>query len=125
MSDVSTNQEVLVGHANARLNLHGTRVVGDGRPLAHVATELRTHVSARTLSSRDSALKMNRDCSTGSHVPTDARAAPPVSSNSVSRSWGNHRRGQDWIGPELGVPARTVAAILRRHQVPTCVSAIR
>jgi transposase InsO family protein len=28
------------------------------------------------------------------------------------------RRGQDWIGSELGVPARTVSAILRRHQVP-------
>ncbi|WP_084469459.1 IS481 family transposase [Jiangella gansuensis] len=28
------------------------------------------------------------------------------------------RRGQDWIGPELGVPARTVSRILRRHDVP-------
>jgi transposase InsO family protein len=28
------------------------------------------------------------------------------------------RRGQDWIGPELGVPPRTVSAILRRHQMP-------
>lgn len=28
------------------------------------------------------------------------------------------RRGQDWIGPELGLPARTVSAILRRHEVP-------
>ncbi len=28
------------------------------------------------------------------------------------------RRGQDWIGPELGVPPRTVSAILRRHRVP-------
>jgi transposase InsO family protein len=27
------------------------------------------------------------------------------------------RQGQDWIGPELGVPARTVSRILRRHQV--------
>ena len=27
------------------------------------------------------------------------------------------RRGQDWLGPELGVPARTVSAILRRHGV--------
>jgi transposase InsO family protein len=26
--------------------------------------------------------------------------------------------GQDWIGPELGIPARTVSTILRRHQVP-------
>ena len=30
----------------------------------------------------------------------------------------DQRRGQDWIGPELGIPARTVGAILRRHQVP-------
>ena len=29
-----------------------------------------------------------------------------------------HRRGPDWIGPELGVPARTVTRILRRHQMP-------
>jgi len=29
-----------------------------------------------------------------------------------------HRRGQDWLGPELGVPARTVSRILRRHGVP-------
>ena len=29
-----------------------------------------------------------------------------------------HRRGPDWIGPELGVPARTVTRILRRHHVP-------
>ena len=29
-----------------------------------------------------------------------------------------HRRGQDWLGPELGVPPRTVSRILRRHDVP-------
>ena len=28
------------------------------------------------------------------------------------------RRGQDWIGPELGVAARTVSRVLRRHGVP-------
>jgi transposase InsO family protein len=28
------------------------------------------------------------------------------------------RHGQDWIGAELGIPARTVSAILRRHRVP-------
>ena len=28
------------------------------------------------------------------------------------------RRGQDWIGPELGVPPRTVSAIPRRHHMP-------
>lgn len=30
----------------------------------------------------------------------------------------DQRRGQDWIGPELGVPARTVSRILRRHDLP-------
>lgn len=28
------------------------------------------------------------------------------------------RRGQDWLGAELGVPARTVARILRRRRLP-------
>jgi transposase InsO family protein len=28
------------------------------------------------------------------------------------------RRGQDWLAAELGVPARTVSRILRRHRVP-------
>lgn len=30
----------------------------------------------------------------------------------------HERRGQDWIGPELGVPARTVSRVLRRHDMP-------
>jgi transposase InsO family protein len=29
-----------------------------------------------------------------------------------------HRRGQDWLSGELGVPARTISRILRRHDVP-------
>lgn len=28
------------------------------------------------------------------------------------------RRGQDWIGPELGIAPRTVSRVLRRHGVP-------
>jgi hypothetical protein len=30
----------------------------------------------------------------------------------------SERRGQDWIGPELGIASRTVGAILARHHVP-------
>jgi transposase InsO family protein len=30
----------------------------------------------------------------------------------------DERRGQDWLGPELGVPARTVSRVLRRHGMP-------
>lgn len=32
-----------------------------------------------------------------------------------------HLRGQDWLGPELGVSARTVSRIQRRHHVPRLV----
>jgi transposase InsO family protein len=32
-----------------------------------------------------------------------------------------HRRGPDWLAPELGIPARTITRILRRHGVPRLV----
>ena len=48
-------------------------------------------------------------------MPT--QTSPEVESGR-GRGASKHRRGQDWLGPELGVPARTVSRILRRHQVP-------
>ena len=48
-------------------------------------------------------------------MPT--RTAPDVEA-AVLTARREHRRGQDWLGPELGVPARTVNRILRRHNVP-------
>ena len=33
-----------------------------------------------------------------------------------------HRRGQDWLGPELGVPARTVPGSCAATTCPTCAS---
>jgi transposase InsO family protein len=29
-----------------------------------------------------------------------------------------HRRGQDWLAGELGIPARTISRVLRRHDLP-------
>jgi transposase InsO family protein len=48
-------------------------------------------------------------------MPT--RTAPEVEAM-VLGARREHRRGPDWLGPELGVPARTVSRILRRHGVP-------
>jgi transposase InsO family protein len=45
------------------------------------------------------------------------RTSPEVEARIVAARV-EHRRGQDWLGPELGVPARTVSRVLRRHQVP-------
>ena len=46
------------------------------------------------------------------------RRTPSQIEERVLQLRGLERRGQDWIGPELGIPARTVSAILRRHGVP-------
>jgi transposase InsO family protein len=45
------------------------------------------------------------------------RTAPEVEARVIAARR-EHRRGQDWLGPELGVPARTVSRILRRHHMP-------
>ncbi len=58
-------------------------------------------------------------CRIAPHDHTAARAAHQLSlkmrsSNCAAPVGG----GQDWIGAELGLPARTISAILRRHQLP-------
>ena len=45
------------------------------------------------------------------------RTSPDVEATIVAARV-EHRRGQDWLGAELGVPARTVSRILRRHRLP-------
>jgi transposase InsO family protein len=124
MSDVFTNQEVLVAHANARLNSHGRRllierVLHHGRPVAHVAKELGI--------SRQCAHRwINRFLQAGEAGLVDRSSRPhrcprrtsPEVEQLVLELRRTERRGQDWLGPELGVPARTVGAILARHQVP-------
>jgi transposase InsO family protein len=113
-----------VAHANARLNLHGrrllvSRVLDEGRPVAHVAKELgvsrqcanRWVVRFRT--EGDAGL---HDRSSRPH--TCPRRTPADVEERVLQLRREERHGQDWIGPELGVPPRTVSAILRRHRVP-------
>ena len=124
MSDVFTNQEVLVAHANARLNLHGrrllvSRVIEHGRPVAHVAKELGVSRQcahrwvARFRAEGDAGLA---DRSSRPHrCPRRTKTQVEHEVLELRRS---QRRGQDWIGPELGVAPRTVSAILRRYQAP-------
>jgi transposase InsO family protein len=45
------------------------------------------------------------------------RTSPEVEGRVISVRR-EQRRGQDWLGAELGIPARTVSRILRRHQLP-------
>ena len=113
-----------MAHRNARLTVHGRallveRVLRHGRPRAHVAAELGISRQcagrwiSRYLAEGEPGL---RDRSSRPHrSPT---RTPTETENRVVTARAQHRRGQDWIGPELGVPPRTVSRILRRHQLP-------
>jgi transposase len=125
MSDVFTEiQEVLVAHANARLNLHGRRllverVIARGRPVAHVAKEL--GVSRQCAHRWVARFRAEGDIGLldrSSRPRCCPRRTPAELEQRVLQLRREQRRGQDWIGPELGIPARTVSAILRRHAVP-------
>ena len=57
-----------------------------------------------------------RDRSSRPHT-TPTRTHPEVEQRVVALRLA-HRRGQDWLGLELDLPARTVSRILRRHRLP-------
>ncbi|MGH8984522.1 MAG: IS481 family transposase [Acidimicrobiia bacterium] len=112
-----------MSHRNARLTVHGRRLLvrrvqGQGMPVAHVAKAMGISRQcahrwlARFESEGDAGLF---DRSSRPHrMPT--RTSPEVEAVVVAARV-EHRRGQDWLGPELGVPARTVGRILGRHHV--------
>jgi len=113
-----------VVHRNARLTQHGRRLIVErvlhqGRRRSHVATEMGvsrqcvSHWIKRYLAEGDAGLadRSSRPRSCPTRTPEEVEAQ-------VLALRAEHRRGQDWISAELGVPARTVSRILRRHQVP-------
>jgi transposase InsO family protein len=113
-----------VGHRNARLTLHGRRLLvqrvrGQQMPIAHVAQAMGVsrQCAHRWVARFDAEGEVGLcDRSSRPHR-TPTRTSPEIEALVVAARV-EHRRGQDWLGPELGVPARTVSRILRRHNVP-------
>jgi len=102
---------------SARWLVH--RVVIDGRPCSHVAKEL-------GISRQRAGVWITRYRSEGEAGLQDRSSRPHTSPTrttgeieaQVVAARAEHRRGQDWLGDELGVAARTVSRILRRHHLP-------
>jgi len=112
-----------VSHRNARLTFHGRLLIVQ----RHQAGWKQSHLAA--------AMGVSRKCvrywldryeaegedgletrSSRPHsMPT--KTAPEVEKK-VLAARAEHRDGPDVLGPKVGVPARTVTRILRRHQVP-------
>ena len=124
MSEVFTHQEVLVAEGNASLNLHGRHLLNRARPRrrptsrpcrqgAGMSRQCAHRWVARFRAAGDPGLidRSSRPhrCPRRTSVAVEQR---------VLELRHEQRRGQDWIGPEVGLPARTVSAILRRHEVP-------
>jgi transposase InsO family protein len=112
-----------VSHRNARLTFHGRcllvhRVQVLEMPVAHVAKAMgiSRQCAHRWLAryDREGEAGLVDRSSRPHHSPTRATAEVEAAVLSARQE---HRRGQDWLGPELGVPARTVSRILRRHGV--------
>ena len=113
-----------MGHRNARLTVHGRlllvqRVRSEGMPIAHAAKAMgisRQCASrwVRHFDAEGEAGLVDRSSRPRS-MPTRTPAAVEARVVAARRE---HRRGPDWLGPELGIAARTVTRILRRHQMP-------
>jgi transposase InsO family protein len=121
---VFTKPEVFVSHRNARLTFNGRRLVVDrvlveGQKKAHVAKAMGVsrqcvHKWVRRFEAEGEAGLHDRS----SRPRTSPTRTPAEVEAQIVAVRIEHRRGQDWIGPELGVPARTVSRVLRRHDVP-------
>ena len=123
MSKAHSHSEVLVSHGNARLTVHGRLLIVErhraGMPRAHIAAAM--GVSRRCVKkwidrfATEGEAGLHDRSSRPHHMPskTPAEVEQQII---VARQRG--RRGPDWIGAELGVPARTVSRVLARRGVP-------
>ena len=113
-----------MSHRNARLTVHGRRLLvqrvrDEGQAVAHVAKAMGV---SRQCAHRWVA-RFDAEGEAGLHDRSSRPLNCPTRTSAeveqkVLEARTVHRKGQDWLGPELGLPARTVSRILRRHDVP-------
>jgi transposase len=123
LSKAHSNPEVLVSHGSARLTVHGRLLIVQrhraGWPQAHIA-------AAMGVSRKCVKTWLDRYASEGEAGLVTRSSRPHTMPTKTSReveqrvlaARAEYRDGPDVLGPKVGVPARTVSRILRRHQVP-------
>ena len=112
-----------MSHRNARLTVHGRLLLIQ----RHQAKWKQAHIAAAMGVSRKCVkywiTRYDAEGEAGLHdrssrPHTSPTRTPEATEQAVLQLRTEQRRGQDWIGPELGLPARTVSRILRRHSAP-------
>ena len=112
-----------MSHRNARLTVHGRMLIVQrhraGWKQAHIAAAMGvSRKCVKTWIDRHEAegeAGLQTRSSRPHSMPT--KTAPEVERRVLAARAG-HRDGPDVLGPKIGVPARTVSRILRRHGVP-------
>ena len=113
-----------MSHRNARLNFRGRellvqRICEQGWAVAHAAKAqgVSRHCAHRWINRfhQEGCGGLHDRSSRPRHRP---RQTPVELEARIVETRRTQRRGQDWIGPELEVPARTVCRVLRRHGMP-------
>jgi len=113
-----------MGHRNARLTVHGRRLIVqrvrfEGMPVAHVAKAMGVsrQCAHRWLARWDA--EGEAGLVDRSSRPRRSPGGTPVEvEQRVVQARRELRVGPDRLADELGVPARTISRILRRHQIP-------
>ena len=113
-----------MSHRNARLNVHGRQLLVErvrvpGWAVAHAvkAQGISRQCAHRWLARFDAEGEAGLEDRSSRPHSSPRRTSAEVE-DAIVEMRVKHRRGQDWIGPEIGVPARTVCRVLRRRQVP-------
>jgi len=112
-----------VSHRNARTTFHGRMLIvqrfGEGWAKSHIAAAM--GISRKCVHTWIARYQAEgevglRDRSSRPHMMP--RKIPAAVEDLIVELRTRRRCGPDGIGAELGVPARTVSRVLRRHQVP-------
>ena len=123
LSKAHIRPEVLVSHGNARTTVHGRRLIVArhlaGWPKAHIAAAMgisRQCVRMWITRFEDEGESGLVDRSSRPH--SSPTRTPAEVEDRIVATRTQERRGPDWIGAELGVPARTVSRVLARRGQP-------
>jgi transposase InsO family protein len=115
--------EVLVSHGNARTTVHGRKLI----IARHAAGWKQAHIAAAMgISRKCVGTWIARFVAEGEAGLADRSSRPHSSptrtlaevEDRIIELRARERRGPDWLGAELGVPARTVSRVLARRGAP-------
>jgi transposase len=123
LSKAHIRPEVRVSHGNARLTVHGRKLIVD----RHAAGWKQAHIAAAMgISRKCVGIWITRYATEGEAGLEDRSSRPHTSptrtpaevEDRIIELRARERRGPDWLGAELGVPARTVSRVLARRGQP-------